>query len=139
MKDYKVIQYVYNKTHQHVDLIEEKYIFIEAEQELIEYAINYFVKDFDSLYYPAKSYSVAIIYSYLINKYFNEEFYSSLNDENLFCNNDKFFVPYHENKKIYDTIIEKIGLFSGSFCLNMKIEQVCKTVRFFEEEFGIEA
>ncbi len=138
MKDYKVFQYVYNKTHEHEDLIEEKYVLIDSDEEVTKYAIAYFYKALDHLYYPAKSYSVAIIYAYLINKYFHEDFYATLDDENLFCGNDKFFIPYQENKKLYDAVIGELGLFSDSFCLNMEIEQVLKTVRFFEKEFGVD-
>ena len=137
MKDYKVFQYVYNKTHEHEDLIEEKYVFVDSEDELPKYIINYFFSDFNFLYYPAKSYSVAIIYAYLIHKLFDEEFYTTLNDKNLFCGNDKFFIPYEDDKKIYDFVIQEIGLFDKSFCLNLNIEQVFKTVKFFEKEFGV--
>ena len=137
MKDYKVIQYVYNKTHEHEDLIEEKYVIVDTEVELTNYIIDYFFKDFEFLYYPAKSYSVAIIYSYLLHKIFDEEFYTTLNDENLFCGNDKFFIPYEYDKKTYDVAIQDIGLLNESFRLNMSIEQVFKTVKFFEKEFGV--
>lgn len=138
MKDYKVVQYIYNKTQVHEDLIEDDFIYMDKEEDIIDYGAAYFSKDLTFLYYPAKSYSVAIIYSYLIHKTFNEDFYEVLNDVDLFCGNDKFYTPYTQSKKIYDAIIDKIGLFDNNFSLNMNLEQVYKTVGFFAEEFGVE-
>lgn len=137
MKDYKAYQYIYNRTHEHEDFIEEDYVYADTDQEILKYGVAYFYEDLSRLYYPAKSYSVAIIYSYLISKNFHENFYEVLNDEDLFCGNDRFFTPYQERKPLYDYIIKSIALFDEDFVLNMNLEQISKTVGFFEKEFGI--
>jgi hypothetical protein len=61
-----------------------------------------------------------------------------LNDPDLFCGNDRFFVPYDSAKEIYKEIFEAIGLFRPEFKLNLEINQVRDTVKYFHAEFGLD-
>lgn len=104
---------------------------------IVEEAIAYFKSPRSELVFPAKSYAVAIIYAYLIQKHFNTEFYTSLDDHDLLGGNDKYFVRYSSSKKIYDEIIESVQVFGPDFCLNLQLEQIATTVYYFNLEFGI--
>jgi hypothetical protein len=53
---------------------------------------------------------VAIVYATLIEKIYGEDFYDTLNDENLFLGNDNFFQPYLQDSDVYDKIIEQLAL-----------------------------
>ena len=135
MKEFKVRQYVYNRLHPLDDLIEEHEIVLNTNEDIVRLAVNYFNQDLDKLYFPAKSYSVAIIYSYLLDQNFGEDFYLSLNDPDLLGGNDKFFVPYSQDQANYDAILKELKVFSGEFKLQMNVKQVAKTVEYFQKEF----
>lgn len=137
MKDFKVRQILYNKLNPHDDFVDEFKIITDKEM-IIDYGIRYFREDLPELIYPSKSYSVAIIYAYLLQKHFNEGFFESLNDPELFCSNDKFFVPYSSDPRTYDAIIKGIDLWSQDFSLNTAIEQVATTIHYFKQEFDVD-
>lgn len=59
---------------------------------------------------PARSRMVAIVYATLIEKIYGEDFYDTLNDENLFLGSDDFFQPYLQDSDVYDKIIEQLAL-----------------------------
>ena len=107
--------------------------------ELTQEVLNYFLKDTGQLIYPSKSYAVAIIYAYLLCKYFNIDIYESLKDKDLFQSTDKFFSPYNdENSYVYDNVIEalqqkKLLDFESSI-----VYQVKSSVGFFLKEFFID-
>ncbi len=137
MKDYKVIQKIYNSQTRFDDLLEEHQIVIQDDiEKIVGWGANYFQQDMKELIYPAKSYSVAIIYSYLISQNFGEDFFTSLNDPDLFCGNDKYFTPYQNNKLVYDRILSKIA-FRKDFRLNTELLQINTTVNCFKKEFGL--
>lgn len=136
MKDYKVQQVLYNKLNFHDDFIGESETNFDHD-EIISEAVAYFYYPQEKLVFPAKSYSVAIIYSLLIEQYFKTPFYESLDDPNLMCGNDKYFVPYSSSKSIYDEVINRIGPFKGNFVLDERLEQVAKTICYFKLEFGL--
>lgn len=128
---------VYNKLHPHEDYTHGEVVMVEDPDKIIELGIKYFSEDLEKLYYPAKSFSVAIIYAYLIQKHFGEDFYASLNDPDLLCGNDQYFLPYDSAPHVYNAIISALEINSSEFTLNVSIEQVSKTVNFFYAEFGL--
>lgn len=136
MKEWKIRQEIYNKLHtEFEDDIKGKPIVEEFEESsVISRALRYFTVEDENWYYPGKSYSVAIIYALLLEKHFNEEFYSALNDPDLLYGLDPYFKTYQESKNIYDEIISKIplGLLENveNHSWNMK-----KTIEYFEKEF----
>ena len=58
--------------------------------------------------FPAKSIFVAIVYARCMEKYFDVDFYSALDDEQLLIN-DKYFTVYSRNKQLYDEVVRQIG------------------------------
>jgi hypothetical protein len=138
MKYYKVQQFLFNRLNQHDDLIDDKgIIFLESSEAIITHTIEYFREPVDHLVYPAKSFAVAIIYSFLIEKNFKTSFYESLNDPELLCGNDRFYKTYYERKDVYDAIISSIDLSSETFRLNCLLSQVDTTVAYFSKEFNL--
>lgn len=137
MKNYKIQQYLYNKTKNFDDLIDENSFIIRDmnDQETIQYILDYFRKDIECVF-PAKSFAVAIIYSYLIEKYFAEPFYINLNDENLFCGNDKYFKPYMLKKNVYDEVLKSISDIKA-LIEEPITDNVRMTISYFCEEFSI--
>ncbi len=137
MKDYKVIQKLYNNQTQFDDLLEGDQIVTHEEiEKIVSWGAAYFQQEIKELIYPSKSYSVAIIYSYLISENFGEDFYFSLNDPDLFWGNDRYFTSYQGSKIVYDRILSEIG-FGPNFKLNTKLFQVNITVDYFKKEFGL--
>jgi len=73
---------------------------------IVEMTVDFF-ENGSELIYPAKSYFVAIIYAKLLEKYFNENFYSALNYNDLLID-DKYFKPYSQAKEVYDGILKQL-------------------------------
>ena len=62
-------------------------------------------------------------------KYFKEDFYSVLNNEDLLPD-DMYFVPYKVTAAIYDKILYGIGDIE-------QYESIKKTLQYFKQEFLI--
>lgn len=75
------------------------------EEELVENALLYFKERCWPLVYPAKSYSVAVIYAILIEEHYNIPVRETLNDPDLFLGNDDFFTIYSEDPETYESIL----------------------------------
>lgn len=104
---YKDFQRLYNEmVTDHPDAFANMEI-VESE-ELVNNALHYFREATFPLYYPAKSYSVAIIYAFKLFELYGIGIYDALRDEDLFLGQDPFFVPYDEDPDTYDAIL--IGL-----------------------------
>ncbi|MEE2671828.1 MAG: hypothetical protein VYA54_08960 [Bdellovibrionota bacterium] len=136
MKDYKVKQLIYKKTVcADDDLSEIDHTVLDmGEEELVKYACQYFVED-SKVIFPAKSYAVAVIYAKLISKYFNEDFFDVLGDQDLFIGTDKFFRPYNEQKEVYNQIVDFLIQHDLVNFEESNISQVLKTVDYFKAEF----
>ncbi|MFN3453367.1 MAG: hypothetical protein ACK41T_00305 [Pseudobdellovibrio sp.] len=135
MKDYKIKQFIYNKTQVHDDDLDKLDFSVNDDLDFtIQYVVNYLTSDIDELVFPAKSYAVAIIYADMIEKKFSEPFMQSLSDIDLFCGTDKFFKTYEQSKYIYDAILTKIGGQSG---IDYSKKLVKKTVQYFYKEFDL--
>ncbi|QTH80255.1 hypothetical protein PA10_00055 [Pseudomonas phage pPa_SNUABM_DT01] len=104
---YKDNQRLYNQlVRDHTDDFELMEM-VESEEK-IENALHYFKEATFPLYYPAKSYSVAIIYAYKLNELFGIDIYETLRDEDLFLGQDPYFVTYDQDQATYDAIIERL-------------------------------
>lgn len=105
------------------------YVFMDIDNtNLISIIIDFF-KNESELIYPAKSYFVAIIYAKAIEKYFDEDFYTVLNDKELLPD-DLYFKPYTEARNIYDAVIDDIGDIWQYSSINT-------TLKYFYQEFLI--
>lgn len=109
MKEWKVRSKIYHAmvTEYDDDLSKEIVVENYDEDEIIRRALQYPIAQTVELYYPAKSYAVAIIFAYLLEQEFDEDFYESLQDANLLFENDPYFKPYEDyHIEIYNRIID---------------------------------
>lgn len=100
-----------------------------SDEELVDMVVNFF-KTESLLVYPAKSYFVAIVYAHCLEKYFGENFYKVLNDKELLFD-DKYFIPYEDDKFVYDRIIMQLEEID-------QYKSIEKTVNYFKEEMLLE-
>lgn len=139
---YKANQLSFNMINKSIDdiLHPGDYKVITDVNKIIQCSIDYFMISMDknNIIYPSKSYSVAIIYGILIEKYFNVPFFDSIDDDFLFVGTDMFFKPYSKSKYIYDEIIKNV--FDTKLeikSLNVKLPQINTTINYFKQEFYI--
>ncbi len=135
MKEFKVIQKMNNLLFKE-DVTHFVKIYEKDPDSILRNACAYFTEEVRSLYYPSKSYCVAIIYAHLISFYFKESFWELLADKNLLNGNDDCFVPYYENPVLYDKILKSIG-FDEKYRLNLSLPQVLATFTYFTDEFNV--
>jgi hypothetical protein len=143
MKEWKLRQEIYHRTNPPHDFIENKKVIVCNRNEMygidfIAEVICYFLREdphIGFLYYPQKSYAVAIIYAKLIQRYFKEDFYELLNDPMLLYGNDKHFVPYEQDVYTYNAIINQLAYRDLWDFEHNPGSQVQETVRCFKEEF----
>lgn len=91
--------------------MEEDQVVVEKEVS-VKRAIDYVSNATFPLYEPTKAYVVAIIYAYLLNIHFNEDFYEVLDDPELFYDPDPHLVRYSEDKEMFDELIHCLGPFT---------------------------
>jgi len=109
---YKAYQRLYNElVKDHPDDFANMEI-VESE-ELVENALHYFREATFPLYYPAKSYSVAIIYAYKLNELYGIDIYDTLCDTDLFLGQDPYFKTYGMDSDTYDAIIKRLQFMPG--------------------------
>jgi hypothetical protein len=141
MKDWHIRHKIFHQVFQGTDMGDDlsKEVIIEEYQKekIIQRALEYPSIQTKELYYPGKSYAVAIIFAKLLEIHFSENFYTALNDSLLLYGNDPYFKPYSEDKKTYDRIIE---LFPFNIIIDDSIEcsdNFLKTHTYFLKEFLI--
>lgn len=136
MKEWKVSQELYHRTHLPTDWTDGKVVIV-SDQPLVPEIVKYFTVELgDVLVYPAKSFAVAMIYSRLLSKYFDEDFYTALNDPALLYNNDQYFVPYYKAIKTYEDAILRVSTIRDAWDVeNSPFSQVQATVAYFKQEF----
>jgi hypothetical protein len=88
------------------EVIVEQYL----PEQIIEKALEYPRSDAQELYYPAKSYAVAIIFALLLKQEFKEDIYVALSDPYLLNGDDPYFKTYVESKDIYDAILARFPM-----------------------------
>ena len=111
------------------DDINLPYIYIEESKEDLINRIILFFQTESELIYPAKSFFVAIVYSKCIEKFFNINFYTVLNDKELLPD-DRFFKTYSEASEIYDKVLKKITDI-------WEYKSINATLKYFYQEFLI--
>ncbi len=112
----------------------------QKRDDLIQEILDYFSKPVEELYYPAKSYAVAIIYAHLLEFYFGQNFWQSLSDSELFQRSAPFFLPYSHSKEItrvYDLALTELISKNHFPKLRRNLDQVCTTVQSFECEYSV--
>ena len=144
MKEWKVRHKLFHMLYQGEDLgddlSKETIIFEEEDKKIIQRALEYPVKQTKELYYPGKSYAVAIIFAKLLELHFNENFYEVLDDESLLYENDPYFKKYSDKKEVYDNIIKDFPFellqekkWSGSRNAELTIEYFLKEFLLHED------
>lgn len=139
MKEWKIRHEIFHRIFKNIDLGDDlsgyNIIFENEPHLIIKRALEYpFSQDSKNLYYPGKSYAVALIFAKLLEKEFNENFYEVLDDEFLLYKNDPYFKPYSKDKFIYDSII-KLFPFDLIFDKNINSDNLKKTIEYFYKEF----
>jgi len=138
MKEWKIRQKIYHTMHQFEEFSDDlsKMKILENYDEffIVEKALEYPFIQSEFLYYPAKSYAVAITYAYLIEKEFSDKMLECLDDPELLFNNDPYFKKYSDDKKIYDEIISKFP-FEILEKMEKCSEDYKKTIEYFYKEF----
>lgn len=138
MKEWKLRQHIFHQFHQGQTLGDEleKEIIVEEWEPatVIKRALDYPKIQTKELYYPGKSYAVAVTFALLLKKHFGTDLYEALNDDKLLYGNDPYYRPYFESPEIYDAIIsnfpvEAIELPKGCS------DNFKKTCEYFEREF----
>jgi len=127
---YKQRQEIYHRVFKQTDIKSEESYIVEHDK-IVKRAVEYFTEHQEELYYPAKSYCVAIIYARLLEIHFGKDFYEALNDSSLLFHNDKYYRPYCEDKDIYDQILEQIPPDYTRLTLPNVQETVCHFLREF--------
>lgn len=131
MQEWKVRQEIYHRLNPvHDDDLSNFDITISAD--VFGDAIRYFTMTELGWVYPAKSYVVAICYAHWISQVFGDNFYVTLDDQDLLFGNDPYFVPYSADKETYDKIIRALD---GEIDETMGI--VPDVRKYFNEEFGL--
>lgn len=138
MKQHKFNQINFNLLGSFSDKLEATdYKVVTDTEKVIEGAVLYLTLPTQKIEFPAKSYAVALIYAHLLEIHFNESFYGSLSDAELFCGNDVHFVPYSRSPEIYEEILRQIGG-ADSLLKYRELPQIQTTLFYFSEEFGID-
>lgn len=130
MKEWKYRRLIYYCKGIYPDIDKSKIVY--EPDRITERAVEYFEKYDDSgtLYYPAKSYAVAILYALLLEEYFGGSFESYLKDSEL-LDRDSYFVPYLKDKETYDSILSNIDINK----INYALPSIRITRDYFIKEF----
>jgi len=140
LTDHKLRQAVYHKLGNITDNLSNiEFTVSHSKPDMIPKIVSYFLEEQDCLTFPAKSYAVAIIYSRLLQQYFDIPFYQSLSDPDLFADTDKFFVPYCicEARDVYDAAIVQLKQHNTFDVFDVELSQVSATIQYFNREFYI--
>lgn len=136
MKEWKMRREMFYSSKQNFDdLLEDTSLEIHEstdEEDIVNDAIRYLTEHRESLYYPGKSFAVAIVYAILIKEHFNEDFYETLSDPELLFD-DPYFQTYMDAKDVYDSIIDQIPDYHPEDYDTLPY--LSRTVEYFYEEF----
>ena len=141
MKEWHIRHQIFHQFFNNSDIGDDlnSEIIIEEYEDniIIQRALEYPHKQTKELYYPGKSYAIAVTFAKLLEHHFGEDFYTSLNDELLLYGNDPYYKTYSESKHIYDQIIKDFP-----FEILFSEYQECsanykKTQEYFLKEFLI--
>jgi hypothetical protein len=149
MQEWKLRQKIYHATNPITDMLDDvvahegrKVIETEFESDRaqVDSIKTYFTGVVHDLVYPTKSYVVALVYATLLNKHFGIDVKQALDDPELLCGNDKWFVPYSDSKSVYDTALAELAPILQKISedeLSTIPSQIQATVGYFNDEFLI--
>lgn len=114
IKEWKLNQQTYAvlMNARHTDLMQPEQV-VDEKKVSVESVRNYVDDRTYPLFQPSKSRIVSIVYAYLLQKHFDEDFFEVLNDSNLFLGEDPYFKTYDEDRQGYDLVIETLGSFEN--------------------------
>lgn len=126
---WKRYQRAYNRlVREHGDAVFPNELYVKPV--CLEDALDYVTHQRPELIYPIKSYMVAIIYATLLAEHYQEPFYKTLDDPDLFLKQDPFYTTYSQDPQTYDSIIRMLedipDWLNGGWCP--------KTKEYFEAE-----
>lgn len=138
MKDWHIRHRIFHQIFKDTDMgddLSKETIIEEFEEELIvKRAVDYPSLQTRELYYPGKSYAVAVTFAKLLEIHFQEDFLTSLNDPLLLYENDPYFVPYQDEPELYDKIIQAFPfeLVANPSKASANFQKTCE---YFQKEF----
>ena len=131
IEEWKIRQEIYHRLNRnYVDDLKNQVIHIS--KNISEDAIKYFNEKNLGWVYPSKSYMVGICYAKWISRYFGGEPINYLNCPDLLFNNDPYFIPYDEDKKTYNKILNAV-----TWSFDEQKGMVPDVKKYFLEEFMI--
>lgn len=104
--------------------------------EIVNDAINYSIIHTDEMYYPGKSYMIAVQYASWIQDYFGGDVLELLNDPNLLPD-DPYFKVYSESPEIYNKILAFADRHGSQMSPELPYMQM--TYQYFLQEFMLDA
>jgi len=97
--------------------------------------ISYFTVSWNEwIHQPQKSFAVALVYAKLLEKYFGEDFYVTLDTPNLLLG-DPFFRSLSEARGCYQSLIDTLTAHELWDFEDNPLSQVQATVTYFKKEF----
>lgn len=143
VEEWQVRQKIYHQVLKDTDMgddLSKETIIIENEPEMIiKRALEYPHIQTKELYYPGKSYAIAILFATLLSTYFGKDIYHYLKNPNLLYENDPYFQTYDNCQHIYDGILSNIDLklLVDSIEKNPEVfsENYQKSIDYFYKEF----
>jgi len=122
------------------DLLEETDLEVVERfepEDIVKDAVSYLTEHRDELYYPGKSYAVAVVYAVKIQEHFGDDMWEVLQDEDLLFD-DPYFEPYNINTSdMYEAIVEQVEKING-FELDENLPYLERTIEYFEQEFMLD-
>jgi hypothetical protein len=130
--EWKIRQEIYHKLNtEYDDDLNTKEV--EITTNIVENAINYFIKRDIGWIYPSKSYMVGICYARWLAEHFGGRPVEYLEDPKLLYNNDPYFVQYSTDPRTYHMILNQIGGWNFDESRGM----VPDVKQYFNDEFMI--
>jgi hypothetical protein len=140
MKEWKIRQEIYHRLTSQTDrgdnFADMNVVFEWDDNSIVRRALEYPVLQNENLYYPGKSYAIAVIYAQLLAKHFKEDIVDLLNDPDLLFGNDPYFKTYCEAKEIYDRILKEFPPLNLDETSHFS-QDMNKTLNYFKQEFMI--
>jgi len=106
-------------------------------EDIVNDALNYAIIHTDEMYYPGKSYMIAIQYAAWIQDHFGGELVDLL-DSPFLLPDDPYFVRYSESKEIYDKILNFVDKYGQGVNIPENLPYLQKTYEYFLQEFMLD-
>lgn len=105
--------------------------------DIVNDALNYAIIHTDEMYYPGKSYMIAVQYAAWIQDHFGGELLELLDNPNLLPD-DPYFIPYSQSKIIYDKILSFVDKYGQDINIPENLPYLQKTYEYFLQEFMLD-